>query len=270
MKLPIQWNYMAFTLLSLIILIMDIILMANQTLKPVWGSFVMIVAIGIILYLLYLGYQGYRIDSIQKLVLIGPSGVGKTLTYNYLQCTNISSYQGFTIGTSEELCVVDTPDFDLESTIEIREKRITQFQEFFIKNQNSIRAFLVVVNFERTDLMKAKILKTIKYLNKLNSNLFLLVTNFELSENQIEDEESLKKAFGFFHFEKILFHDKEINNTGLKQKLLQIMNTTPQKEINLKDTIFEKYGDTQDQQILQQITNQVNQKQNLKDNLLRI
>ncbi|CAD8204707.1 unnamed protein product [Paramecium octaurelia] len=268
MKLPIQWNYMAFIVFSLIILIMTIILTVNETLVPVCGSLIMILAIGIILYLLYLGYKNYRIDSIKKLVLIGQAGVGKTQTYNYLQCKNVSSYEGFTIGTSEELCLVDTPDFDLESDIETREKRIKQFQEFFTKNQNSISAFLILVNFERTDLMKQKILKTIKYLKKLNSTLFLLVTNFELSENQTEDEESLKKAFSFFHFETILFVDKERNNSVLKQKLVQIVNTAPQKELNLNETMFEKYGKKQQQLIVQQITNQMNQQQNLQDKLL--
>ncbi|CAD8099032.1 unnamed protein product [Paramecium primaurelia] len=260
MKLPFQWTQMAILLLSIIILIMTIIFMENEILLPQWGSLIIIILIGIIFYLFYVAYKTYQHDSIKKLVLIGFSGVGKTSTYNYLQCKNVSSQQGFTIGTSGELGIVDTPDFDLETDFDIREIRIKQFQQFFIKYQNSIRTLLLVVNFERTDLMKQKINKTLKFLIKFNCKFSLLITNFELSENQFEDETNLKQAFNFYHFQKILFVDKNKNNSELKQELIQILQDTPQQQLNLQDTIFEIIQKKEQQKIMEQIFHQSQQK----------
>ena len=43
---------------------------------------------------------------------------------------------------------------------------------------NNIQHFFLVVNFERTDLMKKKILEVLKYFKKFKDNITVVVSNF--------------------------------------------------------------------------------------------
>lgn len=56
----------------------------------------------------------------------------------------------------------------------------------------------MVVNFERTDIMKSNCLKVYKFFRKFSDIIDIIITNFELSENEIQDKENLIQAFKIF------------------------------------------------------------------------
>ncbi|CAD8090575.1 unnamed protein product [Paramecium sonneborni] len=234
----------------------------------IYAGFIIILLVVILGYLFFQAYKKNSVCSLKQLMLIGLAGVGKTLTYNYLQCKNIGQFETFQIGTSGELCLVDSPDMDLESKYEKRETRIKQFQQFFNKFKNTINGLIIVVNFERTDLMKQKIIKVLKYLKKFQPDLYLLISNFDLSENQSQDEQQLKEQLKLFKFKKIFFVDKYKDNSDLKQELLQIYIEQPNFRIDLQDTIFEEINKNDEEKCLQQLKNQMSSDNNPNDILL--
>ncbi|CAD8070854.1 unnamed protein product [Paramecium sonneborni] len=251
MKSPQQY-FLATALGSLVILIIMIYLMVSNMI-PIYGGLLIILPLaGINTYLFYIVYQNNYVDSLKKMMLIGMPGVGKTFLYNYLQCKTIQKQKNFQIGTFQELCIIDSPDLDLES--QKREIRIKEFQNIFIKFQNSICALLLIVNFERTDLMKSK---------KFSPLIFLIITDFDKSDNQTEDQKNLKESFKLFQLKKIIFLDKKANKQELYKELLQIQKEMPNALIDLKDTIFEKLDAEDEEKYLEQFKNKMNSQNDL-------
>lgn len=47
---------------------------------------------------------------------------------------------------------------------------------------------MILVNFERTDLMKRKVMSIFKFINKFKEIITIVVTDFQLSESKANDE----------------------------------------------------------------------------------
>ncbi|CAD8098164.1 unnamed protein product [Paramecium sonneborni] len=179
----------------------------------------------------------------KKLILIGQSGVGKTKIFNIASENKIqrkenqnqtSSLYEFNIGNNLE--IVDTPSIEFETSHYLREEIIEKFTRYFKENFNLIQKFYIVVNFERTDIMKNKILKTLKYFKKFKFMINIIVTQFQLSEDDVKDQQNLKE--GFSHFvdnpQNIYFIRDDIQCEELKQLFIETAGV-----LDYKDTIFE-------------------------------
>lgn len=58
--------------------------------------------------------------------MVGKAGVGKTSLFNKLDSQK-SQGNGFQTVTLEDFVVVDTPSFELEDDVEIRDQKISEF-----------------------------------------------------------------------------------------------------------------------------------------------
>lgn len=58
--------------------------------------------------------------------MVGKAGVGKTSLFNKLNSQG-SQADGFQTVTLEDFVVVDTPSFELEDDVEIRDQKISEF-----------------------------------------------------------------------------------------------------------------------------------------------
>ncbi|CAD8176284.1 unnamed protein product [Paramecium pentaurelia] len=226
--------------------------------KQMLISFIFLILIGIwILFLCYYSKQNriYR----KKLILIGPSGVGKTKLFNiatdkkvYRKQINQDQFYEFPIGNNLDL--VDTPSIEFDDSITKREAIIKQFNSYFKLNFYQIEKFYLIVNFERTDIMKQNCLKVYKYFKKFSSIIDIVITNFQLSEDEIEDKENLVKAFRMFinDQKKVHFVRDDIQSEELKQLFIQSANLIDLQDINfemIKNREINKNEQNQTQQI---------------------
>lgn len=78
---------------------------------------------------------------------------------------------------------VDTSSFDFDSDYDSREEQIENYKNLFREYPNRVRSILIVVNFERTDLMKKKVININKYFSKFKNLFTLVITKFNLSED---------------------------------------------------------------------------------------
>ncbi|CAK62884.1 unnamed protein product (macronuclear) [Paramecium tetraurelia] len=187
-------------------------------------------------------------------ILLGAPGVGKTFIMHKLfpKEKNIKEFMLYKLSLLE-YNFVDTVGFDFERDIQMREAQIKMFKEFFIQVNNRISSIFIVVNFERTDLMKKKLISVYKYFRKFTNLISIVVTDFHLSESN-EDEENLIKSLKIFQPNDVLFvrgdvKPEELTNQ-LKKKQSKIIKKINQfNQLNLKDTIFEQ-DDLEEQNIL--------------------
>ncbi|CAD8051959.1 unnamed protein product [Paramecium primaurelia] len=219
----------------MILPVIGIAVIPRDTLSFILKAMIIFIYIGGII-LLYL-HQKQTLE-LQKILLIGQSGVGKTQTYNYLKCKTIMNFDKFQLGKIGDLCIVDTPTMDLESSIANRENTISQFQKFFINFKNSISAIIIVVNFERTDIMKRKLIEIIKYFKKFQNMIYILITDFHLSEDHDNDKSKLLQSLQYLHPQGIIFLNKEENEQMIIEELNAIERKSTHQEFDINDTIF--------------------------------
>lgn len=83
---------------------------------------------------------------------------------------------------------VDTSSFDFDSDYNSREEQIANYKNLFKEYPNRVRSILIVINFERTDLMKKKVSDITKVFGKFSKLYTLVITKFHLSENIERDK----------------------------------------------------------------------------------
>ncbi|CAD8109391.1 unnamed protein product [Paramecium sonneborni] len=206
--------------------------------------------------------QNREIQQIQLnkkyLMLLGTAGVGKSRLFKQLGFSDVSNETtNFLVGNQKEYYFIDTPSFQLEDDIDTREKIIKQFQDYFDK-QKQISSFCIVVNFERTDLMKKKVLSVLKYMRKFINIISIIIVNMELSQNQKQDEKHLEDSFKFMNYNKILFIQKDMNSEEIIKQIKDIK--FQETQIDLTDTIFEKLTQSEENRQLQEIQNKMQQR----------
>ncbi|CAD8198855.1 unnamed protein product [Paramecium pentaurelia] len=194
-------------------------------------------------------------------VLLGTPGVGKTQIMHKL-FPNEKQLKEFTLYKLEDLKYnfVDTSGFDFEGDIDWREVQIKNYQNLFLKFSNQISSLFVVVNFERTDLMKKKLLSVYKYFRKFKNLMSIVVTDFHLSESN-RDKEHLKKNFQIFQPNDILFVRGDLKSEELKESLKKskmLNKLIESNQFNLKDTIFELYDMEEYKNIRQDLLKLIN------------
>ncbi|CAD8098085.1 unnamed protein product [Paramecium primaurelia] len=187
-----------------------------------------------------------------KYLLVGPPGVGKTKLFkrisNFFKQKQVN--QGFEeCQIRHDIDLVSTPSFEFENINE-REIIIKQFSQYMMKNH--IIHFFLLVNFERTDLMKKKILNVLKYFKKFKEKFTVIVTDFQLSDNQEEDKKNLKQALHVYlnQNQSIMFVENDFNVEQFRDQLL-----VEAQALNLTDTIFEPINENEQQLLLQQFQN---------------
>ncbi|CAD8187173.1 unnamed protein product [Paramecium octaurelia] len=201
-------------------------------------------------------------NNYHNAILLGAPGVGKTFIMHKL-FPNEKSLKEFTLYKLQELQYnfVDTSGFDFESEIDWREVQIKKFQEFFKQVDNRISSIFIVVNFERTDLMKKKLISVYKYFRKFANLISIVVTDFHLSESK-EDEENLIKSLKIFQPVDVLFVRGDVKSEELiiqlkKKQSKMLMKINQYNQLNLKETIFEQ-DDFEEQKILRtQLLNKI-------------
>ncbi|CAD8178237.1 unnamed protein product [Paramecium octaurelia] len=133
--------------------------------------------------------------------------------------------------------------FDLKKDLEYREKQIQEFQSIFDSKPNRVATLLFVVKFERTDLMKRSILNIYPYFKKFQSQISLVVTHLDLSDDQEQDKIDLLRALRIFKAKSILFVGKETSKEELIAQIRASNCLIPIEEgyqFDLSDTIFQK------------------------------
>ncbi|CAD8124095.1 unnamed protein product [Paramecium sonneborni] len=197
-----------------------------------------------------------------KYLLIGTTGVGKTKIFqkfhNFLNQNNkqdqvIQDFQECPL--RQDIDLVDTPSIDFESSVDKRESIIQKFVQYMVPNY--INHFFLVVNYERTDLMKKKILDVLKYFKKFKESITIIVSNFQLSENQEKDKVHLKESLKYLLNSKqsILFVQNDFDEQELKQQLLIEAGA-----FSLDDTIFEPQNEAEFQELYQKFGEMFNKR----------
>ncbi|CAK64398.1 unnamed protein product (macronuclear) [Paramecium tetraurelia] len=219
-----------------------------------------VLAIGVSIYALYQIYQEKvkKLNNNQsfqtlKYILVGPPGVGKTKLFKKIVNTLKNSNQ-LEQGIQEclirkDIDLVYTPALDFEN-IEQREINITIFQQYMQKNH--IAHFFFLVNFERTDLMRKKLLELYKYFKKFKEKITIVITDFQLSDNEEQDKQNLKQAFSIYlnSNKSIMFVKNDFDVEEFRNQLL-----AEAQAFSLRDTIFEPINEDEQKQLLIQFQN---------------
>ncbi|CAK61397.1 unnamed protein product (macronuclear) [Paramecium tetraurelia] len=193
-----------------------------------------------------------QIDPIY-VILLGTAGVGKSSFFRQMELSNISnetatSISNYHVGSlDKQYYFVDTPSFQLDDDIDQREAFIKEFQNYF-DNRKDISSFGIIVNFERTDLMKKKVLSVLKYLRKFKNIISIIVVNMELSENEEGDKSHLRNSFKYMDCNQIIFINKNMKQEDILKEIKQI--NFIQTQIDFTDTIFEKITQSEENEQL--------------------
>ncbi|CAD8116509.1 unnamed protein product [Paramecium sonneborni] len=198
-----------------------------------------------------------QINDKDYLLLIGPTGVGKSKLFNQMKLEQINSQfrnrskslddiknsdinnetKIFKEGIlGNQYIIVDTPSLQLQDDIDTRELIIKHFQDY-ISSRKYISSLAIVLNFERTDLMKNKALQVVKYLRKFIKIISIIIVNMELSENEEEDQQHLINSFKFIQYNQIIFIKKQMNQQQILEQIKKI--NFIKTKIDFEDTLFE-------------------------------
>ncbi|CAD8116511.1 unnamed protein product [Paramecium sonneborni] len=198
-----------------------------------------------------------QINDKDYLLLIGPTGVGKSKLFNQMKLEQINSQfrnrskslddiknsdinnetKIFKEGIlGNQYIIVDTPSLQLQDDIDTRELIIKHFQDY-ISSRKYISSFAIVLNFEQTYLMKAKALQVVKYFRKFIKIISIIIVNMELSENEEEDQQHLINSFKFLQYNQIIFIKKQMNQQQILEQIKKI--NFIKTKIDFEDTIFE-------------------------------
>ncbi|CAD8157430.1 unnamed protein product [Paramecium octaurelia] len=210
--------------------------------KQLYLALIFSILLGVLILFLYYYSKKKRIYR-KKLILIGQPGGGKTILFNIAtekkikrqQCkSDVDQIYEFPINDNYDL--VDTPSIEFDDSLDKREAIIKQFNKYFKLHSYHIERFYLIVNFERTDIMKSSCLKTYKYFKKFDSIIDIVITNFQLSEDEIADKEHLLQAFYIYtqDKQKIHFVRNDIQSEELKQMFIQSAN-----RVDLQDDYLE-------------------------------
>ncbi|CAD8129582.1 unnamed protein product [Paramecium sonneborni] len=193
-------------------------------------------------------------------LFLGNSGVGKTSLIKIIfkdQVSNLKEFKLYPARINDSLIYnfVDTKGFDFESNIDEREEQIKLYKSIFYKYPNKVGSLFLVVNFERTDLMKKKLLSIYKFFRKFSSIISIIITEMQLSDNQKQSEAELKKNFAYFKPQNIIFVRRDIQREELIQKLSEksLNKIQADYQFNVADTIFEK----EDEEEMKKLQNQL-------------
>ncbi|CAD8127687.1 unnamed protein product [Paramecium sonneborni] len=192
-------------------------------------------------------------------LFLGSAGVGKTSIITTIfsgYISNLKEFQLYPARIEDSLIYnfVDTKAFDFESNIDEREQQIKLYQSIFYKYPNKVGQLFVVVNFERTDLMKKKLLSIYKFFRKFSSIISIIVTDIQLSDNQEQSEKDLKKNFQYFKAQNIIFVRRDTQGDELLSKLKNSLNKIQDDyEFDLTDTIFEKEDEEETKRLQDQL-----------------
>ncbi|CAD8116508.1 unnamed protein product [Paramecium sonneborni] len=212
----------------------------------------------------------YKLDLEQQindkdyLLLIGPTGVGKSKLFNQMKLEQINSQfrnrskslddiknsdinnetKIFKEGILDnQYIIVDTPSLQLQDDIDTRELIIKHFQDY-ISSRKYISSLAIVLNFERTDLMKSKALQVVKYLRKFIKIISIIIVNMELSENEEEDQQHLINSFKFIQYNQIIFIKKQMNQQQILEQIKKIKFI--KTKIDFEDTVFKNCRENDD------------------------
>ncbi|CAK84211.1 unnamed protein product (macronuclear) [Paramecium tetraurelia] len=196
-------------------------------------------------------------------LFLGSPGVGKTFLMKKLfnQSGTINEFELNNLQIDDRLSYnfVDTQGFDFESDIDEREAQIKLYQQLFLQYQNLVRSIFLVVNFERTDLMKKKLLSVYKYFRKFQSIISIIVTEFQESEDKDFNEADLRAKFQHFKPCDLIFVERTISKTELINKLKQksLNQIESGYTFDLSGTIFEQEDEEETKILINQIKQKV-------------
>ncbi|CAD8123003.1 unnamed protein product [Paramecium sonneborni] len=191
--------------------------------------------------------------SSKQIFIIGPPGSGKSKLTEKL--SNNKKYE-----------FIDIPELDMESSIKSREKSIENFQKQYKKSENDnkqIIGLILCVKFERTDLMKRNLLSVIKFFRQFKNLMILVVTHFDLSENQNQDKRDLKKSLNYLldkDEERVMFSNnfEQDGQEVIDQAIQKIIEKKNELQFTLKNTIFEEFDESEQKKLLQNMQQSFN------------
>ncbi|CAD8163687.1 unnamed protein product [Paramecium octaurelia] len=175
-------------------------------------------------------------------LLIGEAGVGKTKLYNQINDSETLQYE-----------IIETSSFDFQHNYEQREKQITEFQDIFYSKPNKVATLFLVVKFQELHLMKRSILNIYPYFKKFQSQITLVVTHFDLSDDQKQDKIDLQIALKLFKVKSILFVGQKTSKQELIAQIRASDCLIPIGEgyqFDLSDTIFEQFHKQNRQEVM--------------------
>ncbi|CAD8113754.1 unnamed protein product [Paramecium primaurelia] len=196
-------------------------------------------------------------------LLLGTPGVGKTfLMKTIFNRKIINEYQLYKLQLDDTLSYnfVDTQGFNFEEDIDVREAQISKYQKLFNDNKDQVYSIFIVVNFERTDLMKKNILSIYKFFRKFSSLISIIVTEFQLSDDKDQDEADLTAKLKIFKPRDIIFVERGIRKEDLIKKMKEksLNQIESDFKFDITDTIFEKADQEEVKQIFDQLKQRLN------------
>ncbi|CAD8214700.1 unnamed protein product [Paramecium pentaurelia] len=143
---------------------------------------------------------------------------------------------------------------------------ITSFKQYFSKI--TIHHFVFFVNYQRTDIMKQRFFEMFKKLLRLNkSQVSIIVTQCNSDVDQLQD---LKSELEKFTLNSIIFLNKQINQTQIKQQILECFQKVIPIQFQFQGTIFEEDNVEEEKQIENNLNIAVDQIENDKMEELQI
>ncbi|CAD8112004.1 unnamed protein product [Paramecium primaurelia] len=143
---------------------------------------------------------------------------------------------------------------------------ITSFQQYFSKI--TIHHFVFFLNYQRTEIMKQRFVDMFKTLQRLNkSQVSIIVTQCNSDIDQLQD---LKSELEKFTLNSIIFLNKQINQTQIKQQILECFQKVNPIQFQFQGTIFEEDNVEEEKQIENNLNIAVDQIENDKMEELQI
>ncbi|CAD8090605.1 unnamed protein product [Paramecium sonneborni] len=177
----------------------------------------------------------------QKILLFGLPGAGKTWIFSTLQGLiqkpidkSTTKFQEFFI-TDHNITIIDSPAFQDEQDHDISNETFKNYNSYFCENQ--IDNIVLVVQYQRFDLMKSQIKHCLKYFKDISG---VIVINFH--EPILEKEEiQLKSSLQFCKTIIYSIH-KNITNQELMVIFQEIKKSCHQTNNDFKN-IFRQFQD---------------------------
>ncbi|CAD8204675.1 unnamed protein product [Paramecium octaurelia] len=177
----------------------------------------------------------------KKFVLFGFPGAGKTWIYNKVKGQN-QGYQNKSTTCFFEyfindykVTIVDSPVFLHKSSYDEAEETYKNYDSYF--QENSIDGIVLVVQYERIDLMKRQLNDCMRIFKKISAVIVTMFNDTEvISQNE---EEQVRNKFQF-HNVDIHFTNQKASQTDLLDIFFQINSNHTQPQIDYQN-IFKIY-----------------------------
>ncbi|CAD8106359.1 unnamed protein product [Paramecium sonneborni] len=202
-------------------------------------------------------------DQEKQIILIGKSGVGKTIIFNKLcDCVQKSQRNLDKSQVKKSKCknnlfsVIDTPSFELKNEEQqLDQEQIEYFGKIIVSRK--INQIFIVTNHDRIETMKKKIMDCFKYLHKFKSKISIIIMNLNTNMDETNIQSDLTELQQAFQVQKWLHFNLNDEENCFIEQITTSIESTSQDFLDTQNTFFDrakmKLTESQFQQNLEQI-----------------